>query len=75
MGRKVEDKVIGYQVVNDKKQYFPGYHSFIVLSLSMALREQAREPMVWRLLPIREGDIENPTFVGEGFKKRRKIEL
>lgn len=68
---KTPPKVIGYQVVDNKGIYFPGYFGSTVLSLDLALESQGKDTKRWRLWPIREGEIKSPTFVGERSKGRR----
>jgi len=61
------NELIGFQVVDGNGEYPSDdtpFYSFEVLTLEHALRIQATDPKRWRLLPIYDGDVEEPTLIG-----------
>lgn len=58
-------KPIGYQVVDNSGDYPEGMFSFQVFSLNIALKVQNQDKRRWRLLPIYEGDVEDPTIMSD----------
>lgn len=59
-------KLLGYQLVTKDGEYPACHYSFEVYPLTdlLLLRLQMKKPMDWLLMPIHEGDIEEPTVVG-----------
>lgn len=63
-------KFLGYQIVDEDTHDIPkGYYSFTVIKDASRLteffksQEGADEPCKWIVIPIFEGDVEEPTFV------------
>lgn len=68
-------KLIGYQIV-DEDTYAPsmpdGFYSFQIIRPSCLqkvankfFRKQMDDPVKWVIIPIYEGDVEEPTFIGK----------
>jgi hypothetical protein len=55
-------KPIGYQVVDSNGDMPEGMWSFEIYPLDACLRMAQTDKQRWRLLPIYEGDIEEPTM-------------
>jgi hypothetical protein len=65
-------ELIGYQVVNEDNDIHPKMaNTFSVYSHSDAVEMQSdsNNKTNWKIVPIYEGDIENPEFMFEGYPK------
>jgi hypothetical protein len=65
-------ELIGYQVVNENNDIHPKMaNTFSVYSHSDAVEMQSdsNNKTNWKIVPIYEGDIENPEFMFEGYPK------
>jgi len=55
-------KLLGFQVADMNGEYPEDYYSFEVLPLETCLVILLKDQTRWRLIPIFEGDIEEPTI-------------
>ena len=61
-------EIVGYQVLNENKDAWGDRASFEILSISIARKDLAEAKAAglgaWEIVPVSDGDIEDPTFIG-----------